>query len=131
MDTPKIIWLENCGDEKLKEWINHEESYMQKYSKLMSKREMVRKCNPQLWQEFQNGPIETEGRPASTFKYREYTWKLENRLISFKGRLVGEFPKYEDVITLYCDLFLKLGKNPIKNDTSQELTDILSGKLWN
>jgi hypothetical protein len=95
----------------------------------MSKREMVRKCNPQLWQEFQNGPIETEGRPASTFKYREYTWKLENRLISFKGRLVEEFPKYEDVITLYCDLFLKLERNPIKSDLTQELTDILSGKL--
>jgi hypothetical protein len=28
-------------------------------------------------------------------------------------------------------LFLKLERNPIKSDLTQELTDILSGKLWN
>jgi hypothetical protein len=36
--------------------------------------------------------------------------------------------KYKDVITLYCDLFLKLEINPININPAQELRDILSKK---
>ena len=104
---------------------------MPQYRQFLSELEKLYKCNPKLAQEFKMWPRETEWRPASTFKYPEFERKLWDRLDAFKRRLMEENPtKYKDVITLYCDLFLKLEINPININPVQELRDILSKKQW-
>lgn len=97
------------------------------YRDFLSELENLYKCNPKLAQEFKVWPRETEWRPESTFKDPNFEWKLSDRIDSFKRKLIDENPqKYEDVITLYCELYLKLERNPTKIDSTHELRDILS-----
>lgn len=118
MDTPK----------KASNYQNLITSTQQKYNSFLSELEILYKINPQLAQQLKMGPAETEGRPVSTFKYRDFSWGLADRLDSFKRRLIEEYPKYKDIITLYCDLFSRLEVNPFKINKSGEISDILSTK---
>lgn len=104
-------------------------SLQQKYNNFLSELDTLNKVNPQLAQSLKIGPAETEWRPANTFKYRDFVWNLADRLDSFKRRLIQEYPKYKDIITLYCDLFLNLEINPVKINKAEEISNILNTKL--
>lgn len=82
-------------------------------------------CYP-LFQELSIWPKYTEWRRTETFNNVRFKRWLENRLDSFKERLKWEYPKYENIISLYCLLYATLEINPCNIRKEDEILDILS-----
>ena len=100
----------------------------EEYFEFMHKLEGLYKHNKLLFDELKLWPSYTEWRPASTFKNPQFKWWLDNRLSSFRERLIWEYPDDEEIIDIYYRLFMELEINPFTINKSQEILDILSKK---
>lgn len=109
-----------------KEQFSNQKLIIQTYNLLWTELENLYIINNQLFRELKIWPLYNEWRPEETFKEREFKRDLQDRLNSFRIRLIEQYPKYKNIINNYCDLFLAIEINPININKEEELFDILS-----